>query len=331
MMLRTGAMRALGCICAWMAVGCVTAQSPTTSDCLELVTDDSGTIARVGEASISVDQIASRLEEQGSGAVRRYSDRERLREFVEDQIRFELLVRAGLERGLARDPEVVQAARTVMVRKLLKKDLGPSAFAAELPEEQVVAYYNVHKNEYMQPEIRRVDHIQLLPTQDGRAEATNILAKLQKRPTDERFFHDLVVRHSTDVESRSSDGALPFKSREELTEEFGPSFASEVFRIPPGSWANEPVQSTRGWHVVKVASRREELHRSINDVRDDIRERLLEGRRSMIFDKYLSEIRQRYPVALYDERLDDVLSRVMGATGTESPGKYLRTQETENP
>ena len=89
--------------------------------------------------------------------------------------------------------------------------------------------------------------------------------------------------------------------------------------MPPGTLAPEPVQSTRGWHVVKVVSRREALTRSLDEVRDDIRERLLKGKRSEHFDEYLAELKQRHPVALYDERLDEVLARMSGASATESP------------
>ena len=65
--------------------------------------------------------------------MRRYARRKKLREFVEDQIRLELLARAGVERGLANDPEVVRAARSVMVRKLLRSDLGPTVGGGDVP------------------------------------------------------------------------------------------------------------------------------------------------------------------------------------------------------
>jgi peptidyl-prolyl cis-trans isomerase C len=276
-------------------------------------------VARVGDSPLTVEQITTRLREQGSGSVRRYASRSKLREFVEDQIRFELLVRASLERGLQRDPDVIQAARKVMVRKLLQKDLGPTVFEGRVSEERIERYYEAHRTDYQQPEKRRLTHVQLEPTESGRAQAHNILDKIQSRPDDTAFFATQVARHSLDTESRGRGGELPFKSRNELTEELGPSFATEVFRMPPGTVAEAPVQSTRGWHVVKVVSRREALTRSLDEVRDDIRERLLKGHRSQQFDSYLAEIKLRHPAALYEERLDDVLLRMSGVSAAETP------------
>jgi parvulin-like peptidyl-prolyl isomerase len=300
------------------SVACQVGSRPMTSPCLELPADEGEEVARVGEIAITVDQVVDRLNEQGSGAVRRYANRKKLREFVEDQIRFELLVRAALERGLARDPEVVQAARKVMVRRLLQRDLGPSV-TGQVSEERIRAYYEHNKTTYQQPEKRRLAHIQLSPDEDGRARAQKLLDKLQRSGSDANVFRALVLRHSLDTESRSRGGEIPFRSREELTEEMGPSFADEVFRLPPGTLAPTVVQSTRGWHVVRVVSRREALVRSLDDVRDDIRERLLKGQRAKRFDKYLVEIKQRYPVALYEERLDEVLARMTGTSVRELP------------
>jgi peptidyl-prolyl cis-trans isomerase C len=304
----------LGCL---SLVGCPAEPPASSSRCLELASDDGAAVARVGDVALTVEQIVQRLRDQGSGAVRRYASREKLRDFVEDQIRFELLVRAGLERGLDRDPEVIQAARKVMVRKLLQKDLGPTVFEGKVSEERIRRYYDAHVDDYQQPEKRGFAHIQLEPSEAGRAVAQNILEKVRARPSDEKLFRAQVQRHTQDKESRARAGEVPFTSRNELTEELGPSFATEVFRAPPGTLADEPVQSTRGWHVVKVVSRREALRRSLDEVRDDIRERLLKGRRSAHFDEYLSELKQRHPVALYEERLDEVLARMSGEV--ESP------------
>jgi len=300
-------------------VGCQAQVPGSAVGCLELPRDESVAVARIGDVPLTVEQVVKRLREQGSGAVRRYASREKLRDFVEDQIRFELLVRASLERGLDRDPDVVQAARKVMVRKLLQRDLGPTVFDGKVSEDRIQRYYKAHKDDYQQPEKRRLAHVQLEPTEAGRAQAQNILEKIQARPNDQNLFRSQVHRHTRDNESRSRGGEIPFKSRNELTEELGPSFATQVFRMPPGTLAAEPVQSTRGWHVIKVVSRREALTRSLEEVRDDIRERLLKGQRSKHFDKYLSELKQRHPVALYEDRLDQVVARMSGVSPVESP------------
>lgn len=301
--------------------GCQGPPSPaaTTKRCLEMPPRQGPVVARVGDVTITVADVVDRLHAQGSGAARRYSTKKKLRDFVEDQIRLELLARAAIERGLASDPDVVQAARSVMVRKLLLHDLGPAVGGGDVPEKSIVDYYERHKDDYQQPEKRRIAHVQLAPTNDGKALAQNILIKLSTQKAPRNLFRLMAVKHSVDQASRSQGGEIMYKSRIELTDTYGPSFADVVYRLAPGTLGPEPVASTKGWHVVKVVSRREALTRSLDEVREEIREKLLKGQRSKLFDKYLAEIKQRYPVALHEERLEDVLAQMNGARTPESP------------
>jgi peptidyl-prolyl cis-trans isomerase C len=308
----------LGLVCLLAAAACQSAGGKTTS-CLEQPPAEGPTVAQVGDVPITVHQIVLRLREQGAAAGKRYEDKQKLRQFIEDQIRFELLVRAALERGLSQDPDVVEAARKVMVRKLLQRDLGPAVFAGEVPEEAIVEYYQQHRDDYQQPEKVRLAHIQLAPTEEGRARTLALLTKLRTKANDRNLFRLLVAQSSADLETRSNGGELPFKTRDELTETYGPSFATEVLHLAAGDLSTTPVQSTRGWHAVRLLARREALARSLDEVRGEIREKLMKGQRAKDFDKYLAEIRQRYPVALYEERLDAVLAEAQGASEAKNP------------
>ena len=310
--------RSPGLVLLLIAAACEPA-GVKTPPCLDLPPAEGPAVAQVGDVPITVHQIVVRLREQGSVAGKRYEDKAKLHQFVEDQIRFELLVRAALERGLAQDPDVVETARKVMVRKLLQRDLGPSVFAGEVPEEAIVEYYKQHLDEYQQPEKVRLAHVQLAPTEEGRARALAILTKLKAKTNDRNLFRLLVAQSSADNETRTNGGELAFKTRDELTETYGPSFATEVLKLGAGDLSGSPVQSTRGWHVVRLLARREALARSLDEVRGEIREKLMKGQRAKDFDKYLAEIRQRYPVALYEERLDAVLAEAQGASEAKSP------------
>lgn len=266
-------------------------------------------IARVGDMVITAERVERRLRDQGQSR-HAYENAKGLRELVEDEVRFELLAKAALDRGLARDPDVIDAARRVMVRKLLQRDLDPAVFEDAVGEDALRTYYERHRENYLQPEKRRFAHIQLAPTEEGRAVATSLVDKLQRRPESE--FAAAALRYSADLGSRNRGGDLPFHTHDDLREEFGLSFANTVFALEPGAMATQPVQSIRGWHVVRMVARREALTRDFTEVRDQIRERLLQGQRSKQFQSYVEDIRQTYPVAIYDDRLKALLSDWVG-------------------
>jgi hypothetical protein len=292
-----------------LAAACDT-PPPSAPVCLEPLRQEGTVVARVGDVPITVQQLAARLEEQGSAVVRRHADPQQMRQFVEDQVRFNLLVRAALERGLAQDPDVVDAAHKVMVRKLLQRDMGSQVFEGAVDEAAIAAFYEKHKDDYMQPEMRRFADIELAPTEEGRAQAIAIIDQLQKHPEDKNLFRLLVVRHSLDKDAKSRGGESMFVSNDELVDTHGQSYAQAIFALQPNALAAQPVQSTRGWHVVRMVAVRERLARSLDEVREEIREKLMRGKRSKAFEQYLSQLKGRYPVAIYEDKIGDVIATI---------------------
>lgn len=277
--------------------------------CLELPPADGVEVARVGRTALTTERLEERILDEGVLAAERYLDPDALRSFVEDQIRFELLAYAAIERDLHRDPDVIDAARKVMVRKLLERDLTGEAVGRPVAEEEVEAYYARNQSYYLQPAMRRIAHIQLSPDDDGRNLAISLLDQLQRREDDQdRQFRQLVLRHSLDTETRARGGELLFKTAEDLSDDFGLSFSREVFGRTEDGLMPRPVQSIRGWHVVWVLSRRPELVRPLDEVREEIVEKLLEKQRARSFDRYLTALRERHPVVLHDHRLPELAS-----------------------
>ena len=88
--------------------------------CLDMPEARGQVIARVGQGVITGEQLLERVRAQGHGGKAFETPRGR-RELLDDAIRFELLAQAGQDRGLMNDPEVIDAARRVMVRKLLQR------------------------------------------------------------------------------------------------------------------------------------------------------------------------------------------------------------------
>lgn len=311
--------RAIAAGCLMFGVGCKPPPPPAPPPpCLEHPLPTGEAVARVGDRPITVEQIAALIREQGRVAERRYSEPDRLLRFVEDQVRFELLVRAAHERGLDRDPDVVEAARKVMVRKLLQSDMGDEAFGS-VQETAIERYFERHKDEYIQPEKRRFAEIQLAPTEEGRILAQALIEQLTDHPTNKALFQTLSTRYSRKKLVRTPGIHDLFQSHEELRAEYGPSFADEVFQSPPDGLIPHPVQSTKGWHVIKMLAVRLALTRTLDDVRDEIREKLQLGQRSTAFEEYLNSLKRRFPVAIYDGRLPQVVALLKPEEQSDRP------------
>lgn len=314
-------MRALA-VFVLVLVGCTPPQ-PVSEErqCLTPTLRAGGVVvAQVGAVPVTAEQIVASIRALGASVGRKFKDKSEIKLFVEDQVRLELLAQAALERGLDRDPDVIAAARKVMVQKLLERDLGGAAFNEEgviVSEHELQSYYERNRDRYLQPEMRRIAHIQLAPDQAGQTAASGLIVQLTAKTDNKSLFKQLAQRYSTATDSKDRGGELLFKTKQELADDFGVSFANDVWQLALNDIGPQPVQSTKGWHVVRVVAVRDALARPLDEVRDEIRDRLLKDSRSQAFERYLVELRTRYPVAIYEDRLtevNDALQRAEAST-----------------
>lgn len=281
--------------------------------CLELSQSVHGgevEVARVGRASLTDEVLLRRLRDQGRFDIGRYGDPRELREFVEDQIRFELLAYAAIERDLHRDPDVIAAARKMMVRRLLEHDLDRDALGETIDDRTLRRSYERNRERYRQPAMHRIAHIQFEATDAGAALAAKLLSRLLDAENEDGYFRQLVRRHSLDEATRARGGELLFKTRVQLEDDFGRSFAGEVFDARDHGIVPKVVQSKRGWHIVRSLAHRDELIRSFEDVRDEIEVQILSRHRRTYFDRYLKDLEGRHPVILHEHRLPGLASRL---------------------
>jgi hypothetical protein len=269
-------------------------------------------VAQVGEVTVTAEQLEARLQ-LDQAARNGPQTLAALRDLRDDQVRFELLARAAVNRQLDRDPEVIDAARQVMVRKLLQQDLGPTAADQAAADAQARAYYTEHRSNWRLPEKRRFAQIELAHTAAGRSQAQGLIERMRRHHDLPQTFAAMAQKLSRDTTTRAHGGEEPFSTFDEVAKGFGSTFATAVFAHDiaeaPATLLLQPIETARGWHVVCVLSRREALVRSFDEVKDIIEARLAASGREARFAAYLNQLRKTCPVALYDTPLEQVAAR----------------------
>lgn len=296
----------------WLVASCATEASPPER-CLEPSTQEGPAVATVGHVPLSEARVLARIDALGHGALARYREPAMMRAFIEDQLRVELLAQAALDRGYARDAEVVDAARVLMAKRLLERDLA-NVLGEDgkklASEEAVQRYYEKHRDDFVQPELRRIAHVQFPPTTEGEKRAAALIAELDLQADVRAVFRRRAKELSSSVSDRDTGGERRFETRDELAEALGPEVAAAAFALDEGALARAPIRGMRGWHVVRLGAVREAIVRKLEDVRERIVAKLLENRRTESLDAYLAELRLRYPVTLYEERVARLAQRV---------------------
>ena len=252
-------------------------------------------VARVGHVTLTAEVLRARMAAQGG--VERYRDPKELRQFVDQQVRFELLAIEALRQGLDRDPDVQEAARRTMVEKLIDRQLtSPDA----VDDEAVQREYDRAIGDYRQPERAQAAIIKL----KSLADAQGALRSLQNGKSDAMTFAGL--RKHYGAEEMNRDLELKYWSEEELKASYGAELAKAIFSVQQLGEVGPVTRSAKGFYVFKLTGRRAAFHRPLADVTGTIKKKLAQRRRNDEFEAYVDRLRGETEVSVDERALGEV-------------------------
>lgn len=261
-------------------------------------------VARFGKDTITDRELTQRFAEMNPYARARYQAVEQRKDYVEGLVRFELLAQEAVRRGLQNDPEVVDAAKRVMVQRLLQQVVEGDG--STVSDAQVAAYYEAHRDDYVKPAMTRLSHIFF--AREHRAQAEETLKEVQALPPlDYASFARLARERSEDEKSRVLDGDLRFLSDAELTSRFGePLTAAAAALVKVGDVAPALVETTDGLHIVKLQGRQIALNLSVEQARPSIRQVLLNETKQDRFRALVDGLKHKAHLELNESAIEGV-------------------------
>ncbi|MFW5986010.1 MAG: peptidylprolyl isomerase [Halanaerobiales bacterium] len=152
-------------------------------------------------------------------------------------------------------------------------------------EEEVKLYYEDNQDEYEHDEQVQASHI-LVETEE---EAGEVLDKLNNGES----FGDLVENYSTDTGTVDEGGDLGFLSKGQMV----PEFEEVAFSLEIGE-VSEPVESQYGYHIIKVTDKKEAGVTPLEDVKDEIEERILNDRRNEDWSDFRDSLREEAEIEI---------------------------------
>jgi peptidyl-prolyl cis-trans isomerase D len=148
-----------------------------------------------------------------------------------------------------------------------------------LPAEdaELEAYYEQHRGEFVEEEQAHARHILFRvapgagPVERNEAELrAKSVAQIAQSGAD---FSELAAKHSEDPGSKDNGGDLGWFGRGQMVKEF----EDAVWGAKPGDILG-PVQSQFGFHIIRVEGFKPQRQQALDEVREEIRFRYLEGR-----------------------------------------------------
>jgi peptidyl-prolyl cis-trans isomerase C len=228
------------------------------------------------------------------------------RELLDKLVRFALLSREAAREGLDKDDEVQRQLKKSMLNRFVEHQLDKDSRNGVVTDDELRAYYEGHKAEYVKPA-----RLRLLVIVFGTGDAGSappraaVQAAADLKGASASAYSARAREISADERTRNRGGETDWMTRDELAARYGESVAAIALSLPPNQ-SSDPVAGKDGWYVLRVDGHQEPQNPSFEQMKEVLKVRAMHDRRAEVAQKYEDELRKRSPVKIHD----DVLAKV---------------------
>jgi peptidyl-prolyl cis-trans isomerase C len=231
--------------------------------------------------------------------LKRFSADSQKMQILNQLILEEILYRQAREDKLVEDPGVRRlirkAERGILAAKVMEKELKDQI---KITAGDVETYYKANQSDYEQPEQAEISHIMV----DDEQSAQSILDKIK----DGQDFLELVQEYSTDSGTKAEGGKVAEPvMRGTIIPAFGETEGIDraIFSTAAGEVVDQVIKSSKGYHIIKVRSRREKRQKELKEVQSEVYRTLRGKKESEVQQALLSKLKDKYDVVVHLSRL----------------------------
>jgi peptidyl-prolyl cis-trans isomerase C len=261
--------------------------------------EDMGTVlATVGDVKVyskEYEQVAQRKTPANGESLSPEEKKDILQKLIEEKA----LYQEAKKRGVDNDPKV----QKVMINTLLRQEVYSGVRNSDFTQEELQAYFEAHKDEFVVPEkvqIKRI-FIRVGPDRadaDAKALAQQIYKDVTKDPAK---FGDIAAEKSEDPYRRRS-GDLGFVGKDGKPG-IDASVVDKAFGMNVGD-ISEPFEGGGGYNIVLVANKRERVERTFEQMRGSVLRKVKNEKYKDLYEKYVADVTGKYAITKDDAALE---------------------------
>lgn len=269
-------------------------------------------LARVGDETISVDEFRAEMAHRGGRTPGQFSTVEQRQALLDEMIQQKVALQQARQEGLDRDPEYRATIERMLTTQYLRAHLDPLLDKIEVKPEEVAAFYEAHREEFLTPErIRaawiflavsaKADAAQVEKTRQRLVAARDEAAKL---PAETRNFGEVAKRISEDPATRYVGGELGWIYEGDAgSYRWGPELVRAAFALPAPGAMSEVLRHEKGWYLLKLVEREEAKPAPLEKLAPGIRSRIQKERREAVRASFYAQLLAGTPVTVDAARL----------------------------
>jgi peptidyl-prolyl cis-trans isomerase C len=282
-------------------------------------------LAKVGDHEITLGEYAATLERMDPFERLRYQSADRRKQLLDELVDLELLAEEAKRRGLDKQPETQERVRQMLRDELLAQVRASVPAPNDISEADARRYYDEHRDDFREPERRRVAHIVCSSEADAKA----VLEKAQG--ADAAAWGKLVESKSKDV-PRKSASALPPELAGDLGIVGPPGhprgenpnvpepLRAAVFEIDKlGGVLPRAVVVGGIFHIVRLTGKTDARDRTFADADRSIRVALVQERIRAREAELEVELKKKYPVTIDEAQLAKIAVPALSIQVPQAP------------
>lgn len=210
--------------------------------------------------------------------------------------------------------EEVSHAKEDILRQLLHQEEVDDK--VEVKEEEVAAYYENHKREFMKPPQVKISYIRIASSQDEEEEKRAVvkMKEAHKKLHPGFFkkgvpFEDVAMQYSEDPETANNGGKMDkwITEGEDIIEEITSHVFHENVMSLKKDEIGPPFQFNGSWYIVKVRERKEPEMMSFEDVRESLRAALYQQKHEERSYGLSEALLKQANLVIYDDVIKSML------------------------
>ncbi|MCF4152285.1 peptidylprolyl isomerase [Dethiosulfovibrio sp. F2B] len=254
-------------------------------------------LAKVGSETVTqadFDQVTSGAQPSQAAY---FSTPEGKRALVEDMANSVLFYLWGKDNKLAETDKYKETIAELEKRVLAGMAMEKILSGAKVSDEEVRKFYDDHKAAFKVPESVKASHILIQVSKDAGNDlwkkAQKEVAKIRKDILAGKVSFEDAAKRDSDCPSKSRGGDLGFFTEGQMVPEFEKAaFATKIGDI------SDPVKTQFGYHIIKVTDHKDASEQPFDEVKDGIRQQLLQQKQRDTLSEYVDKLKKTYKVEI---------------------------------
>ena len=245
--------------------------------------NENNVLAIVNGREIKKEEVNTFIQMMGQQGAQ-FNNEEGMKKIADELVNQELFYLEALKNGLDKNEEYISEVERMKESILKQFAVNNLLKEVKISDEEVTEYYESHKEYFKKPEMVDASHILV--------DDEELAKKIKEEILNGKDFKEAALEYSS-CPSKNSGGNLGQFGRGQMVPEFEEAvFAMEIGEI------SEPVKTQFGYHLIKLTDRIAERDSSLEEVKNEIRNRCITEKQDKEYNSKKEELKNKYKVEI---------------------------------